>query len=270
MDFAALRQEPRTIANTGAAVGQVINPTFMCESYDGNIMVSNHNNKRMQEFFLDDRPPRVVVQFNDGTFPRGITQCGNGDYIVADYAKHRVMRMDSNGTIKWTVGSQGNGRDQFTYPYGVAMLLDGRVVVADCHNHRLQVLNANTGAVEGTLTRSDGVAWKNPIAIAVDTQGLVYVVDRGNHRVVVVKVDGSVVRTLGSQGQGQGQLQDPWAITVDGNGNVLVGDCGNDRVVVFHTDGTSTHFATPGQTYDVLIASNNRVVVSGGHFVVEY
>ncbi len=102
----------------------------MCESYDGGIMVTDCNNHRIQELFFDGRPARVVVQFADGTTPNGVTQCGDGDYIFVDYGKSRVMRIHSSGTIKWTVGSRGCGRDQFCYPHGIAMLLDGRVVVA--------------------------------------------------------------------------------------------------------------------------------------------
>ena len=150
------------------------------------------------------------------------------------------------------------------------MLLDGRVVVADLYNHRLQVLNADTCAVVGTITRSDGVAWNYPAGVTVDAKGFLYVADRGNHRVVVIKIDGTVVRTLGSQGSGPGQLSYPRGVCVDGNGNVLVGDHFNKRVVVFHPDGTTTHFAKPGYACDVLITSSNRLVVSGRQFVAEY
>jgi len=149
-------------------------------------------------------------------------------------------------------------------------LLDGRVVIAYCHDHRLQVLSADTGAVLGTITRNDGVAWNYPTGVTVDAEGLLYVVDQGNHRVVVIKMDGTVMRTLGSKGSGPGQLSSPWGVFVDGNGNVLVGDQSNQRVVVFHPNGTTTHIATPGNARDVLITSSNRLVVSGAHFVAEY
>jgi len=257
-------------ANQGHAVGQVTCPYFMCESTDGGIMVCDTGSKRIQEFFLDGRPPRVVIQFNDGTYPMGIARCDNGAYIVADNAKHRVMRIDGRATIKWTVGTPGNGKDQFNSPCGVAILLDGRVVVADAGNNRLQVLNADTGVVVGTITRNDGVVWSLPLGITVDDKGLIYVAEQSAHRVVVINVDGTVVRTLGSRGNGQGQLTYPWGVTVDGKGNVLVGDEGNKRIVVFRPDGTSIHIPTPGNAFDVLITSTNRLIVSGGHFVAEY
>jgi len=261
----------RMIAKEGKGVGQVSYPWFMCESTDGGIMVCDAGNRRIQEFFLDGRPARIVVQFNDGTQPSGITRCDNGDYIVTDDGKNRVMRIDSRGNVKWTVGSQGKGREQFNNPYGVAVFLNDRVaVVADFSNHRLQVLNADTGAVVGIIARNDGVTWNYPSGVTVDANGLLYVVEYYNHRVVVIKMDGTVVRTLGSKGSGPSQLYFPWGVFVDGNGNVLVGDRGNNRVVVFRLDDTSTHFATPGKAVNALITSNNRLVVSSEHFVAEY
>ena len=271
VDFASLRQEPRIIASEGNAVGQVNSPFFMCLSHTGeSIVVCDYYNNRIREFYLDGRPPRVVVQYTDATQPAGIALCDSGDYIVTDDDKHRVLRIDSNGATKWTIGSYGDGPDQFKSPRSIFILSDGHVVVADRGNNRLQVLNADTGAVLGTLARSDGEVWKSPCSITTDAQGLIYVVERLNHRVVVITAEGQVVRTLGSKGSGPGQLRAPATVAVDGGGNVLVADSGNNRLVVFCSDGTSTHFATHGRCYSVVIANNNRLVVSGYGFVAEY
>ena len=243
----------------------------MCLSHTGeSIVVCDYYNYRIQEFYLDGRPPRVVVKYTDGTRPMGIALCDNGDYIVTDDGKHRVLRIDHNGATKWAVGSEGSGRDQFMYPQGVCILLDGRVVVADRSNNRLQVLNAETSAVVGTLARSDREVWKGCWGITTDAQGLIYVVENQSRRVVVVTVEGQVVRTLGSYGSGPGQLRDPMGVAVDGKGNVIVADDRNNRIVVFHPDGTSTHFAAPGHAFSVVIAKKNSLMVSGIGFIAEY
>ena len=253
------------IANNGTGVGAVSNPYGICESVDGGIMVCDYSNNRIQELFLDGRAPRVVVAFQDCTTPFAITRCEAADYIVTDDAKHRVFRMDGQGTIKWTTGgAQGSGVNQFNQPYGVTVLMDGRVVVADCSNNRLQVLRADTGAVVGTITRSDGTAWSNPWGIVADDRGQIYVAEYGNCRVVVVKTDGTVARTLGSFGRGEGQLRNSFGIALDSNVNVLVADL--NGIVVFRPDGSSVSFPTPdGAPTDVLVTSSNRVVVCGGH-----
>ena len=259
------------IASKGDAVGQVKRPYCMCLSHTGDsIVLCDFCNCRIQEFYLDERPPRVIVQYTDGTSPMGIARCDNGDYIVTDDGNHCVLRIDSNGTTGWAVGSQGSGRDQFNCPRGVCILFDGRVVVADNNNNRLQVLNADTGAVMGTLARSDGEVWKGPRDITTDAQGLIYVVERANHRVVVISAEGHVVRTLGSYGDGPGQLNYPAGVAVDGGGNVIVADQFHHRIVVFHPDGTSTHLATPASAFSVVIAKKNSLMVSGSGFIAEY
>ena len=271
VDFASLRQEPRIIARQGGDLGQVFDPYAMCLSHTGDsIIVCDHGNNRIQELYLDDREPRVVVQFSDDTRPYGVALCDNGDYIVTDDGSHRVLRIDSNGTTKWATGSYGSGPDQFSNPDGVCVLSDGRVVVADHGNNRLQVLDVDTGAVVGTLARSDGEAWISLRGIATDAQGLISVAEYGNHRVVVITAEGQVVRTLGSKGSGPGQLDDPVGVAVDGGGSVFVGDYSNNRIVVFHPDGTSSHFPTPCPALSAVVTKNNRLVVSGDSFLAEY
>ena len=273
VDFALLRQEPRIIAGEGENVGQVSYSYSLCLSHTGDsVIVCDSSNYRIQEFYLDGRPTRVILQYTDGTRPNGIVLCNNGDYIVTDRAYHRVLRIDQNGATKWAVGSQGSGRDQFSGPDGVCILSDGRVIVADFNNNRLQVLDmvVDTGVVIGTLARSDGEAWNNPCGITTDAQGLIYVVEYDKHQVTVITAEGHVVRTLGSRGSGPGQLRYPVGVAVDGDGNVIVGDSSNSRIVVFHPDGVSSYFATPGFAYNVLITDSNRLVVSGGNFIAEY
>lgn len=271
VDFALLRQDPSIIANRGKDVGQVYDASSMCLAHAGeSVMVCDSYNGRIQEFYLDERPPRVAVQYTDGTKPNGITRYDNGDYIVADSAHHRVMRIGQNGATKWAVGTRGSGRDQFTCPRSVCILSDGRIVVADLINNRLQVLNADTGDALSTLARNDGEAWNAPCGITTDAQGLIYVVEWGNHRVVVITAEGKVMRTLGAKGSGPGQLKCPVGVAVDRKGDVIVADCNNDRIVIFHPDGTSSHLITPNNPYSAVIAKNNRLVVSGANFIAEY
>ena len=148
----------RTVANEGQYVGQVDGPCGICESTTtpGWLVVCDQGNGRIQEIPLDGRSGaphcRVMVQFTDGTYPHGITSCGDGttDYIITDSAygqQNRVLRISGvDGHPIWTAGStRGSGPHQFYFPSDVKMLLDGRVVVADTINHRLQVLDAATG-----------------------------------------------------------------------------------------------------------------------------
>jgi len=77
----------------------------------------------------------------------------------------------------------------------------------------------------------------NPLGIAVDGAGNVYVTDFGNNPVQVFDAEGRFLRKWGSRGDGDGQFNLPFGIAVDGAGNVYVADTENDRVQKFSGDG---------------------------------
>ena len=71
-----------------------------------------------------------------------------------------------------------------------------------------------------------------PGGVAVDGDGNILVADQSNHRVQVLRADGTHIRTIGSRGSGPGQFSRPSGVAMDGDGNVLVADSGNNRVQV--------------------------------------
>jgi outer membrane protein assembly factor BamB len=88
------------------------------------------------------------------------------------------------------------------------------------------------GSGPGEFSFADGVA-----AIAVGSNGLVYVADNGNHRVQVFKPDGSFVRAFGSFGSGPGQFLVVFAVLVDEQGSVYVVDDGQGTLTTFDPTG---------------------------------
>ncbi len=148
----------RTIASIeGEAVGEIgLNVLGICESTTaaGCIVVIDCQNDRIQEFSMDGpnqaKPPRVVVQFKDGSYPVSIASCGDGtnDYIVAFCVSHQIARISGvDESAMWTVGSEGSGVDNFNIPSYVAVLPNGQIVVSDHMNNRLQVLDIKTGKI---------------------------------------------------------------------------------------------------------------------------
>jgi tripartite motif-containing protein 2/3/tripartite motif-containing protein 56 len=230
-------------------------------------MVCDFNNQRVMELFTDGRPPRVLCS---GLSYWCIAKLSNGDYAVTLAGQHQVQRMDGQGRVRWTAGStHGSGPGQFSNPWGVAVLDDGLLAVADQSNNRVQLLNAETGACVRVL--QDGLGLRHPFGVSVDSRGHLYILDNGNHRIVVADRDGRLLRTLGSHGSGPGQLCGPFVVAVDGQDNVLVADHGNKRVVVFHADGTTAHFAVSANPSSVAVCSDGRVLVAlAGTGVFEY
>ena len=83
----------------------------------------------------------------------------------------------------------------------------------------------------------DNYLFYEPVAIASDKQGNIYVLDSKNFRVQVFDSDRKFLRSFGRRGQGPGDLGRPECIDLDDAGNVYVGDPGNGRIEVFDPSG---------------------------------
>lgn len=78
---------------------------------------------------------------------------------------------------------------------------------------------------------------RDPAGIAVDGDGLVYVVDHGNDRIQKFTSAGEFLSGWGSSGAGEGQFRIPHGIAADASGRILVADDGSARVQVFTREG---------------------------------
>lgn len=77
-----------------------------------------------------------------------------------------------------------------------------------------------------------------PSGIAVDEAGLVYACHFRNGNLMVFTPNGTLLRTIGSQGSGNGQFINPEGIALDGAGRIFVTDWALGRVQKFANDGT--------------------------------
>lgn len=77
-----------------------------------------------------------------------------------------------------------------------------------------------------------------PVAVAVNDQGMIYVADYANNRIVVLDPVGRYVAEWGGQGSADGQFNYPSGIAFDSHGNVYVVDRGNHRIQKFDANGS--------------------------------
>jgi hypothetical protein len=102
-----------------------------------------------------------------------------------------------------------------------------------------------------TLIWSRNYLFSNEITsygIAIDIEnGEVYTL-AGGAPIKVTSLDGTLLRTMGSNGTGDGQWEDARDICVH-NGYVYVADVGNKKIIIFTTDGT---FVKSFNTYHLL------------------
>jgi sugar lactone lactonase YvrE len=78
-----------------------------------------------------------------------------------------------------------------------------------------------------------------PNGVAVDKDGLVYVTDSNNGRLLVFGEDGSVRAQVG-RGSGTGNLGLPRGLAVDSNGRVFVADTSGQAVFVYRAPSSDS------------------------------
>ena len=72
-----------------------------------------------------------------------------------------------------------------------------------------------------------------PSDVAIGNDGQTYVVDSGNHQVIVFDANGARITSLGMLGGEHGQLLYPLGIGVGARGEIWIADKGNERIVMF-------------------------------------
>jgi hypothetical protein len=100
-----------------------------------------------------------------------------------------------------------------------------------------------------------------PPRLAVADDGRIAVLDGGNHRVQVFDADGGFLATMGTQGQGPGELRQPLAVLANSNG-LRVYDVVNRRITRWSLQGELIESSRPDRPWGALIAQPN-----GGEFL---
>ncbi len=175
--------------------------------------------------------------------------------VIAGYGK-RIANQLQPSSGPYSLNDRpgpGAGRGQFDQPRGIAAdITTGNTYVVDMGNHRVESFGADGsfagswGGADGSVAFGSTDAGLGPTGIAVGFDGLIYVADTWNHRVVVLNGNGDVVRIFGSFGDTQdapdaspepGLFFGPRDVAVTGD-EIFVVDTGNERVQVFSPDGT--------------------------------
>ncbi len=186
-----------------------------------------------------------------------------GNLYLAD-ASYRVRKVNGDGIIttiacNGTSGFTGDGGPATAAscaPYRVARDSAGNLYVADGSSRRIRKVSAagiiTTVAGRGTGQSSgDGgpatlAELIQPLGVAVDPAGNVYIADEGSNRIRKVNTAG-IISTIAGNGKegfnGDGgpatsaSLNDPRGVAVDAAGNVYISDRGNNRIRKVDTAG---------------------------------
>lgn len=186
----------------------------------------------------------VKAQFKD---PHGLV-IRNQKMYVADTLNHRVRVIDmKTGKISTLAGTgapgfSGDGgpavKAQFNGVYGIALSSKGeRMYVADLANRRIRAIDLKSGIVttiagngENSVPVDGQRAAQSPLvdprAVAADSRGQVYILERRGNALRAVDTEGNI-KTVVAPGSMFPELNQPKYVSVDSNDNVLIADSEN-------------------------------------------
>ena len=187
--------------------------------------------------------------------PFGVAVDTAGNVFVGDSANHCIRKVTSVGvvtTLAGTAGSLGStdgtgAAARFYYPNGVAVDTDGNVFVADSENYTIRKVTsagvvttlAGTAGIPGSTNGTGSAArFSSSYGVTVDSEGNVFVADRGNHTIRKVTSAGVVSTEAGLAGNfgsnnglgSSARFRFPADVAVDSGGNVFVADQYNHTI----------------------------------------
>ncbi len=210
--------------------------------------------------------PWAIVPYLDGFL---VSDAGNNALRYLDMEDGRVYTAAGTGDAGYADGNSMSA--QFSLPTGLAAAEDGTVYIADTGNNVIRAIDG-----EGNVTTYAGAAGETGSALgSLETarfseptglcyaDGVLYVADSGNHRVVAI-ADGEVTLVAGGELAGDlvysgdllngaaetAHFANPQGVAVSEDGTVYIADTGNGAVRAVK-DGFVTTLIASGRESDL-------------------
>ena len=120
----------------------------------------------------------------------------------------------------------------------IAFTTGGLIVSTEWNTHTVSVINSTSGTKIRTFggIGTGPAQFKNPMGVAVASDGNLIITDFCNHRLQVVTPEGSFVKSIGKEGSGKLEFCYPGGIAIHPNGKIYISDTDNHRVQVLNSD----------------------------------
>ena len=258
----------------GSTAGIDIGPDGHVWAYDrcgGGLDGGCETNPELDPIFKFDKDTgEVLTSFGAGLFvtPHGFHVDSDGNVWVSDFAGneagtkgHQVIKFTPEGEVLLRLGEAGvpgSGPGQLNQPCDVITAPNGDIFVSDGHSGQGtgtpppgstgRILKFNS---EGEFIKEWGeIGWapgqfRTPHAMEFDSQGRLYVADRGNHRIQIFDQEGELLDTYFQYSRISGLFitDDDTLYAIDSESGmsnhpgwktgVRIGPAGEDRVTAF-------------------------------------
>ena len=191
---------------------------------------------KLETIFQFDRNGNIVKSFGGDmfVFPHGMALDREGNVYITDAdgkngKGHVVVKFSPQGKILMTLGKAGvagHSNELFNRPSAVTVALNGDIYVADGHGGESNA-RVMKFAQDGRFLKSFGKKGKGRgefdelHAIALDSQGRVFVGDRGNGLIKIFDAEGNLLDEWKQFGR-------PSGVYIDAADNIYVTDSQSD------------------------------------------
>ncbi|MDY7394672.1 T9SS type A sorting domain-containing protein [Aureibaculum sp. 2210JD6-5] len=236
-----------------------------------NLYVADLANLRIRKVNLDTGSSiTLVAQKSETEFPNINEPLGGPFNVVFDKQGNLYVSVNGDSNVKKVdfttgkvtvvagtgeVGFSGDGGQasaaKLANPTGLALDGKGNIYISDTGNERIRKVNLSTGVIStiagtgetgfvGEGTDATKAQLANPLGLAIDNAGDLFVVDRGNNMVRKINLSNGTISTVvgtgeaGYSGDGElaknAQLANPTGLAFNNAGELFVVDRGNNRI----------------------------------------
>jgi len=206
------------------------------------VFVVDYNNQRLERYdkdlnyiasYYSDEVQQESLQFG---YPAAVGFSANGEIFLADHEFNRVLRIDSFGKPKSSFGDFNWGEGRLARPAKILLTARQKIFVSDSTAEAIVEFDYFGNFVrrlgEGVLRDPAGMAAQRAEGVEQRSGALLFVADRGNHRIVFFGTEGEKIFDFGKRGRAPEEFSFPADVAVYGN-RIFVLDTGNNRVQVF-------------------------------------
>ncbi|KAF8357266.1 ncl-1 [Pristionchus pacificus] len=245
----------------GVMEGQFTEPSGVAVNAQGDIVVADTNNHRIQVF---DKEGRFKFQFGecgkrDGQllYPNRVAVNKlTGDFIVTERSPtHQIQVYNQYGQFLRKFGA-----NILQHPRGVCVDAKGRIIVVECKVMRVIIFDMY-GNILQKFSCSRYLEFPN--GVCTNDKGEILISDNRAHCIKVFSYEGQFIRQIG----GEGVTNYPIGVGITATGEVVVADNHNNfNLTVFGQDGQMIGALESkvkhAQCFDVALVDDGSVVLA--------